>query len=97
VFCLLRGTRPLPQDSSTQASRAYEEEMLSFGSFDHFVMGNKAETVKNKWMAIRYENITRGLADPTRWKPRLWRMYRAMKRRAGALLRRAPVGTPQLR
>lgn len=86
----------MPADSSSQAARAYEEEMLSFGAYDHFVMRNKAETVRNKRMAIRYENITRGLPDPTRWKPRLWRMYRAMKRRGGPLERRIPVGTPQL-
>ena len=48
-------------------------------------------------MAVRYENTVRGLRDPLKWRPRLWRAYGYMKRQEGARERRAPTTVGVLR
>ena len=88
---------PFPYNNGPFAMRLYEEELLGWMVHEAFVMKNKAGTVKGKLMAVRHENITRGLADPLKHRPRIWRGYNMLRRRNGPVERRVPAPANLLR
>jgi hypothetical protein len=83
-------------DATQKELKIFEDEILAFAAHLHYTMGRKAETIKQKYFAIRYEHVKVGLADPIKGRVRLWMLLNAIRKRDGPLERRWPVTTKML-
>lgn len=97
LWCVLRQRPIFPFSDSAMAKRMYEEELLGFAAYETVITKNKPPAIKGKWMSIRNENLRRGIDDPLKNRPRLWRGYNTLRRWAGPVLRRYPATVGMVR
>jgi len=96
AFGFLRKQDPVLAARSWEESREHEEMLLDFCAHLKINMNRAAGTIKSKLFAIRHHHVVNGWGDPTRDKPRVALLLRALKRKQ-KMNRKFPVTSRMMR